>query len=76
MEGRRQPPSFPVAFIAGTRSKELRQVGLAGTRQLAGDRISWVQGSHLFPFERPAQTVAEVLKWLRSFEVSPAGRHL
>ena len=32
------------------------------------ERFSWVEGSHLFPFERPRETVAEVLSWLRRFE--------
>lgn len=64
---RRAPPSFPVAFVAGQQSHELRQVGMAATRRLAGQRISWVSGSHLFPFEQPEQTVAEVLRWLDAF---------
>lgn len=69
---RRNPPRFPVAFIAGTKSHELRQVGLSATRQLAGERISWIKGSHLFPFEQPAQTVQEVLKWLGAFAGVPS----
>lgn len=51
----------PVGFLAGTRSKELRQVGLAATRQIVGKHIRYVRGSHLFPMERPLET-AEVLR--------------
>ncbi|TAL24247.1 MAG: alpha/beta hydrolase [Aquabacterium sp.] len=69
---RRQRPPFPVAFIGGRRSRELRQVGLAGTRRLVGERFSWINGSHLYPFEHPQQTAQEVLRWLRNFEASPA----
>jgi hypothetical protein len=65
---RRQAPSFPVAFVAGTQSHELRQVGMGATKRLAGQRISWITGTHLFPFEQPAQTVQEVLRWLGAFE--------
>jgi len=65
---RRQPPACPMAFIGGRRSKELRAVGLAGTRQLFGDRISWIEGSHLYPFEQPKVTASEVLQWLQQFD--------
>jgi pimeloyl-ACP methyl ester carboxylesterase len=65
---RRHPPRCPMAFIGGTRSTELSRVGLGGTRQLFGERLSWLEGSHLYPFEQPERTTAEVLRWLRSFE--------
>lgn len=61
---RRHPPRCPVAFLAGTQSVEVRQAGLATSRALARDRFAWVEGSHLFPMERPDQTAAEVLRWL------------
>ena len=57
-----------VAFIGGTRSAEIRQAGLAATRALAHDRLSWVEGSHLFPMERPLDTAQAVLRLL----VAPA----
>ena len=62
---RRHPPRCPVAFVAGTRSTEIRQAGLAGTRALVGDRLSWVEGSHLFPMEKPQEAAKAVLDWLR-----------
>lgn len=67
-EFKRHPFQCPVAFIGGTRSREVRQVGLSGTRQVVGERLSWVEGSHLYPFERPQATVAEVLRWLHRFQ--------
>lgn len=61
---RRHPPQCPVSFIAGARSVEVHQVGLAATRALVGDRFQWVEGTHLFPMERPAETVTAVLRAL------------
>ncbi|KMQ80282.1 putative hydrolase or acyltransferase (alpha/beta hydrolase superfamily) [Candidatus Burkholderia pumila] len=43
----------PVEFIAGTHSREVRHVGLEMTRRIVGERFEWVNGSHLFPMERP-----------------------
>ena len=50
--------------LAGTRSAEGRQVGLAATRALVHERLQWVDGSHLFPLERPEETAQAVLKHL------------
>lgn len=59
------PPRCPVSFIGGTQSAEIRQVGLAATRRLVHDRLLWIEGSHLFPMERPDETAAAVLKLLK-----------
>jgi pimeloyl-ACP methyl ester carboxylesterase len=61
---RRHPPRCPVGFIGGLRSAELRQAGMAATRALVGDRLTWVDGTHLFPMERPDETAAAVLQAL------------
>jgi pimeloyl-ACP methyl ester carboxylesterase len=61
---RRHPPHCPVAYIGGTRSLEARQAGLAATKALAHGRIAWIEGSHLFPMERPAEAAAAVLEML------------
>lgn len=61
---RRHPLRCPVAFIAGTQSAEVRQAKLAATRALVGERLVWLEGSHLFPMEKPAETAAAVLRWL------------
>jgi pimeloyl-ACP methyl ester carboxylesterase len=48
--------AVPVAFIGGRRSRELRQIGLRATRAVAGERMYWADGSHLFPMESPEET--------------------
>lgn len=58
---KRHPPHCPVAFIGGTQSVEVRQVGLAATRALTHGRLAWIEGGHLFPMERPEETAAAVL---------------
>jgi hypothetical protein len=50
-----------VAFIAGRQSAEMRHAGLDATRALAGDRLRWVPGTHLFPMEHPDDTAELVL---------------
>lgn len=69
---RRHPLRCPLAFVGGTQSTEVRQVGMAATERLAQGRISWVDGSHLFPFEKPDQAAAEVLHWLQALIKLPA----
>ncbi len=69
---KREPLSCPLAFVAGTESTEVRQVGLKVTTRVAAGRVSWLPGSHLFPFERPAETAAEVLRWLDVLAALPA----
>ena len=61
---RLRPPGCPVAFIGGTKSVELHQAGLAATRALVGPRLSWIEGSHLYPMEKPQESAAAVLDWL------------
>ena len=61
---RRHPLHMPVAYLGGTRSTEGRRAGLATTRALVHERIQWIEGSHLFPMERPAETAAAVLRLL------------
>lgn len=48
----------PIAFVGGRRSREVRHVGLRATRAVAGERLRWIDGSHLFPMERPRETAA------------------
>ncbi len=64
------PHRSPTAFIGGTRSSELRRAGLSGTRRLFGDQVTWIDGTHLYPFEQPLRTAEEVLNWLRQFSES------
>lgn len=56
----------PVGFIAGTHSKEVRQVGLEATRRATRGRLEWIEGTHLFPMEKPIETARAVQRALRS----------
>jgi pimeloyl-ACP methyl ester carboxylesterase len=69
---RRHPLRCPLAFIAGRQSSEIRQGGVSSVRALAGERFSWMEGSHLFPMERPDATAAEVLRWIGTMPQGPA----
>jgi pimeloyl-ACP methyl ester carboxylesterase len=52
----RAPFPVPVGFVAGTDSTELRQAGLDGTRRLVGANFVTIEGTHLYPMEKPALT--------------------
>ena len=62
----------PVAFVAGTRSAEIGQGVLAAAwrlaigRRTAGERPVWLEGSHLYPMEKPVATAETVLALLAS----------
>ncbi|MBE0474160.1 alpha/beta hydrolase [Rhodoferax sp.] len=57
---KRHPVKCPVAFIGGTRSSEMRQVGLELTRRVTQGRLMMLDGSHLFPMEKPLVTAAAI----------------
>jgi len=59
---KRHPPACPVSFVAGTQSAEMRQGGVAATRALVGERLYWIEGTHLYPMQHPKQTAELVLK--------------
>ena len=65
---RAHPLRCPAAFVRGTESNEVRQVGMRATERLARGRIVEIEGSHLFPFERPAETAATVLRLIESMQ--------
>lgn len=70
---RQHPLACPVAFVGGTQSAEMKQVGMAMTRKLVQpeqhpERLRMVEGSHLFPMERPGDTAQVVAEVLRSFK--------
>ena len=56
----RHPLRCPVAFIGATQSLEMRQVGMALTRRITQGRVMMLDGSHLFPMERPQAAAAAV----------------
>jgi pimeloyl-ACP methyl ester carboxylesterase len=62
---RRHPLKCPVAFIGGTHSLEMKQVGMAMTERLVHGRIMMLEGSHLFPMEKPIATAAAIEAALR-----------
>ena len=68
---RRHPLRCPVAWVGGTRSVENRQLGLGFVRRLAGTRWAALDGTHLFPMEKPEETAAAVLRLLSA---APAPR--
>ncbi len=62
----RHPLRCPVAFVGGRQSSELRRTGLTLTRRIVGNRLLMIDGSHLFPMERPQATAEVVLEAIRS----------
>ena len=67
---RRHPLQCPMGFIAGTQSVEMRQGGSQAAHRLAGPYFQHIEGSHLFPLERPAETAQRVLDLLQVMERS------
>ena len=57
---RRNPLRCPVAFIGGLQSSELRQTGTKLTEQITQGRIQWLDGTHLFPMEKPLAAAAAI----------------
>lgn len=66
----RHPLKCPAAFIGGCQSEELRQVGLAMTQRLTEGRMMMLDGSHLFPMEKPLATAAAIEAALRGLGAS------
>ncbi len=69
---RRHPLPCPVGFIGGTRSLEMKQVGMAMTHRLVGnrhpERLAMIEGSHLFPMEQPLETAAAIDAMLQALQ--------
>ncbi len=63
---RREPLKCPAAFIGGRQSREMKQVGLALTRQVTRGRLMMLDGSHLFPMEKPLASAAAIEAALRN----------
>jgi pimeloyl-ACP methyl ester carboxylesterase len=57
---KQHPVHCPVAFIGGTHSAEIRQVGMVLTQRITQGRIMMLDGSHLFPMEQPQVTAAAI----------------
>lgn len=65
---RRHPLKCPVAFIGGIRSEEMRQVGMEMTHRLIRGRCMMLDGTHLFPMEKPQATAAAIEASLRNLQ--------
>jgi pimeloyl-ACP methyl ester carboxylesterase len=63
---RRHPLKCPATFIGGTHSREMRQVGMDLTTQVTKGRVMMLDGSHLFPMEKPLATAAAIEAALRN----------
>lgn len=63
---RRHPVKCPVAFVGGRDSLEMQQVGMAMTDKLTKGRTMMLDGSHLFPMEKPLATAAAIEASLRN----------
>jgi pimeloyl-ACP methyl ester carboxylesterase len=57
---KRHPLKCQAAFIGGLYSREMKQVGMTMTEQLTRGRTTMVDGSHLFPMEKPQATAAAI----------------
>lgn len=68
---RRHPLKCPVAFIGGIDSLEMKQVGMTLTEKLVHGRKMMLDGSHLFPMEKPIATAAAIEASLLSMGASP-----
>ena len=63
---KRHPLKCPVSFIGGRQSREMRLVGMSMTDQLTKGRTMMLDGSHLFPMEKPLATAAAIEASLRN----------
>lgn len=63
---RHNPLECPAAFIGGRQSREMKQAGLAMTEKVTGGRIMMLDGTHLFPMEKPMTAAAAVEASLRN----------
>ena len=55
---KQHPLKCPASFIGGRQSAEMKQVGMRLTEKVTRGRIMMLDGSHLFPMERPIATAA------------------
>ena len=65
---KRHPLKCQVAFIGGRQSAEMKRVGLGLTEKITRGRIMMLDGSHLFPMEKPVATAAAIEAALRGFD--------
>ena len=66
---RKHPLQCPAALIGGIQSKELKQGGLHFTRRITHGRIMMIDGTHLFPMERPQLAASAIETALLSLQI-------
>jgi pimeloyl-ACP methyl ester carboxylesterase len=64
---KRQPLPCPAAFVGGLQSQEMQTVGTGFTERITQGRMAWLDGTHLFPMEKPLATAAAVEAAVRGF---------
>jgi pimeloyl-ACP methyl ester carboxylesterase len=57
---KQHPLKCPVAFIGARQSVEVKRLGLGLTEKVTKGRIMMLDGSHLFPMEKPMATAAAI----------------
>ena len=70
---KKHPLKCPAAFIGGLASIEMQQVGTAFTHRVVQGRITMLNGTHLFPMERPAVAAAAIEAALLNFAPEEMG---
>lgn len=63
---KRHALTCPVTFIGASHSQELKKVGMAQTDKVTQGRTTMLDGSHLFPMEKPLATAAAIEAALRN----------
>ena len=53
---------IPCGMLVGEQSRVARLCGLAASRRLVADNLVRIEGSHLFPLERPLVTAKEIVR--------------
>ena len=67
---KRHPLQCPAYYIGGTESEEMRQVGMKLTTRVVKGHINMMEGSHLFPMEKPMETAAAIADAIRAMEAA------
>lgn len=69
---KRHPLQCPAHYIGGTGSEEMRRVGMTLTNKIVKSRVTMMEGSHLFPMEKPIETAAAIADAIRALERADA----
>jgi pimeloyl-ACP methyl ester carboxylesterase len=67
---RRKPLLVPAAFLGGLQSEEIKRTGTELTAKFTQGRMCWIDGTHLFPMEKPLATAALVEGVIRTLDAS------